>query len=162
MTTSILAGLGILILILLLIKILLPMSEEEKKQIRKAAAWETYLMKICRQRKLNWNEKINRLKKEKNWQREELVKELYGGVPKYLFYEVKRKLTREETEELINYFWDGERDFGDLEMHKNLRIRNAKRFTSLLFGEFPLVQAGHCQPWQTIDKEGFPEGVITF
>lgn len=141
--------------------------EETKKRVEDMKSWH----KEARKRKVDWNDKVRSAKHflqgAKNWRdpegKEDFLKELYEGVPQYLFYEISRDLTEEEVKKIVLFFWgDNGGNFGDLERHLSLRVRNAKRFTPLLLNEFPLLQAGHCQPWETTDKDGFPEGVVLF
>ena len=89
--------------------------------------------------------------------KEEFVNELFWGVPQYLWYEVGRKLTKEDIDKIVDFFWGGQGcSFGDLEMHRTLRVRNAKKFTALLLGEFPLRQIGHIQDMSAVPRSDDP------
>ncbi|MDD2913102.1 MAG: hypothetical protein PHH17_02335 [Candidatus Pacebacteria bacterium] len=142
-------------------------KEETRRRVEEMKSWHME----ARKKKVEWNKKIRSakhlLESAKNWRdpegKEDFLRELYGGVPQYLFYEISRDLTDEEVQKIVLFFWGDEGgSFGDLERHNSLRVRNAKRFTALLLEEFPLIQAGHCQAWETTDEDGFPEGVVLF
>ncbi len=119
-----------------------------------------------------WNEKVNIAKKHlngDNWRdpdgKENFVRELFGErVPQYLWYEIPEgvKLTQQEINEIVSQFWDKIPSFGDLEMHRTLRVRNADHFTPMLLGKFPLVQVGYINLGGFIDENEFPEGVVVF
>ena len=128
-----------------------------------------------RQRKLEWNQRVCHAKRHlvgaKDWRdphgKNEFVRELFGDkVPGYLWYEFNG-LTADETAEVLKIFWPpGRPSFGDLEGHRNLRIRNAKVFVpeiQLNVGKtLALDQIGHVQYWETIDEDGFPDGAVLF
>ncbi len=119
-----------------------------------------------------WNEKVNIAKrhlKGDNWRdpngKEEFVRELFGEkVPQYLWYEIPGgiKLSSQEINRIISQLWEEFPNFGDLEMHRTLRVRNADYFIPMLLDEFPLVQIGYINLGGFIDENEFPEGVVVF
>jgi hypothetical protein len=127
-----------------------------------------------RKEKREWNRKVQLAKCHlvgaKDWRdsygKEEFVKELYGDtVPQYLWYAFSR-LNEGETSEVVKIFWaNSYPNFGDLEGHSMLRVRNAKAFhaeVKLCSGKvLVLEQIGHAQWWED-PAEGFPVGVVRF
>jgi len=145
-------------------------KRNERKQVM--TKWDRELenhREQRRQEKIDWNRKVQSAKRHlvgKDWRdstgKEEFVKELFGEeIPQYLWYEFER-LDEEEAQQVMDFFWDGNPSFGDLEPHKKLRVRNGKRFTVNLLDKCPLEQIGYSGPWDSIDDIGFPTGVVLF
>ena len=145
---------------------ILKRRERARKMAKESIKWREQSIA----KKKEWNQKVNSAKKRlkgASWEdpagKEEFVKELFGDkIPRYLWYEVNRKLTQEDSKKISEFFWDGDMSFGDLEMHRTLRVRNARRFTAMLLDEFPLVQIGYMEFWDSVDEHGFPTGSVIF
>ena len=90
------------------------------------------------------------------------VRQVFGeGVPSYLWYEVTEDLSPEDVKAICLMFWGGQPQFGDFEMHRSLRIRNAKHFLSEIVLDdgrrFPLRQVGHAD---IFFEEGDPDVIV--
>ncbi len=123
-----------------------------------------------REKRRDWNRRVQSVKRHlagvKDWcdseGKAEFVAELFWEeIPIYLWYEFER-LTIAEAQKVVDFFWDGSPNIGDIECHHMLRIRNAQKFTPELLGKFALEQIGRLQFWETIDGDGFPTGTILF
>lgn len=98
--------------------------------------------------------------------KEEFVRELWGDkIPQYLWYEFDG-LSAEETAEVFKIFWPtGRPSFGDLEGHRNLRIRNAEVFIVDVYLSTGTVlvldQVGYAGYGKFTD-EPFPTNCVSF
>lgn len=170
--TNLLLVVFVLMITCLITKYVVKVKKNRTERKQEANEWDLELANYRAQRqqeKIDWNQRVQTVKRHlvgKDWRdpagKEEFVKELFGDeVPDYLWYEFKH-LNEEEVQQVCDFFWDGRPSFGDLEPHRNLRIRNAKRFTAMLLDKYPLDQIGYDNFWETPEGDGFPTGVVLF